>query len=281
MLLITGATGYVGSHFLQALPEQQRQECLAPTRQEMDLTDPESVQEYFKAHSIDRVLHLAAVVDNTDSASLLNSNITGLYYLLRESKTAGVCHFVFASTNNVYGTAESHPFAETQPSFPDAGNRYGITKHYGELMVADMLDASTYAIVRIGDIYGPNQKTGALLKAVVNNIINVQPQRLYGQGDRTRDYIYIDDVVSGLLYILNKSLAGVYNLGTGTGTDVKEIIRIAEEISHCEMPTIFVPVEKEDHSKVVLDVTKLTKAGWSSTIPFAEGLRRIVEEMGR
>ena len=85
MLLITGATGYVGSHFLKAIPEHLRRDCLSPSRQEMDLTNADSVKLYFKTHSIDRVLHLAAGVDNLNTESLFNSNITGLYNLLRDS----------------------------------------------------------------------------------------------------------------------------------------------------------------------------------------------------
>lgn len=281
MLLVTGATGYVGSHFLQMLPERLRKDCLAPTRHEMDLTDADSVRRYFELHTIDRVVHLAAVVENTDSVSLFNSNIIGLYYLVRESKTVGVHHFIFASGNTVYGSAGSPPYKETRPCFPDTQNRYSITKYCGELIVADMLNASVYTIVRIGDIYGPNQKTGALLKAVVKNIVNAEPQHLYGQGDRARDYIYIDDVVSGLQYILEKGLTGVYNLATGTGTDVKEIIRIAEKTSCCTIPTVLVPVENEDHSKIVLDVTKLKNEGWTAATSFEDGLQQIVKEIRR
>lgn len=281
MLLITGATGYVGSHFLKAIPEHLRRDCLSPSRQEMDLTNADSVKLYFKTHSIDRVLHLAAALDNTDSVSLLNSNISGLYYLLQESKTAEIQHFVFASSNTVYGTRKAFSIPESQSDCPDADNHYAVTKYYGELMVKDVLGGFRHTIVRIGDIYGPNQKTGALIKAVVKNIVHAEPQRLYGQGDRTRDYIYIDDVVSGLQYILEKKLTGVYNLATGVGTDVREIIHIAETLSDCKSPTIPVPTEHEDHSKIVLDITKLKNAGWEAEVSFKEGLGRIVEETRR
>lgn len=279
MLLVTGATGYVGRHFLQSLPDEVRRDCLTPSRQEFDLTDAVSVQKYFKEHPVDRVLHLAAVVENKDLPALLGSNIIGLYYLLKECRASGVRYFAFASGNTVYGSSVKPPFPETQHCLPDSENWYSISKYYGELMVADMLPASLYAIVRIGDIYGPNQKTGALLKAVVNNILNAQPQRLYGQGDRTRDYIYIDDVVGGLRFILENSLTGVFNLATGTGTSVREIIHIAEKLSDCKEPMIPVAVEKEDHSKIVLDTEKLEKTGWTAAVSFDEGLRRIVEEM--
>lgn len=281
MLLITGATGYVGSHFLKAIPEHLHRDCLSPSRQEMDLTNADSVRHYFKTHSIDRVLHLAAGVDSLDNELLFNSNITGLYNLLRECQLTGVDYFMFSSSNNVYGTDKPYPFAEHQSCRPDMENQYGITKYCGELMVADMLDDTTYSIVRIGDIYGPNQKVGALIKAVVKNIVHAEPQRLYGQGDRTRDYIYIDDVVSGLQYILEKKLTGVYNLATGVGTDVREIIHIAETLSDCKSLTIPIPVEHEDHSKVVLDITKLKNAGWAAEVSFKEGLGRIVEEARR
>jgi CDP-paratose 2-epimerase len=282
-LLITGAGGYVGSRFIKRLQEAERADCLTPNRQELDLSDCKSIEAYFHKHQIDRVLHLAASLDNNDSGKLMNSNIIGLYNILRVCKTAGTKYFCFASGNNVYGAKKGIPFKETDAPAPESQNWYGVTKYCGELMVADILDGTmtAYSIIRIGDIYGPQQKTGTLLKTVVENIINAQPQRLYGTGDRIRDYIYIDDVVEGLKHIMGRRMTGIYNLATGKGTSVSEIISTAEKISKCRENTVAVKVEKEDHSKVVLDVSKLEEAGFKAQITFEEGLRRIVEERGK
>ena len=137
---------------------------------------------------------------------------------------------VFFSPND--GT----PITEDAPYGPQPYNHYGLTKYVGEMIVRDQLDGSNtdYAIVRIADIYGPKQRTGALLQAVIGNIVAGNPQKKYGIGDRTRDYTYIDDVARGLAHVAVKRLSGIYNLCTGKGTSVARIIEIAEEISDCK-----------------------------------------------
>lgn len=279
-ILITGASGYVGKHLLEALPSEERAAYLTPSHKELNLSDEGSVSRYFGTHRVDKVIHLAAALDNDDPGQILSSNIEGLYYLLSVCAKHGVSYFLFVSGNNVYGTRKDGRFSETDRCRPLAGNRYGISKYCGELMVRDILSESSvkYGIARIADIYGPEQKTGALLKAVVGNIRQVKPQKLYGIGDRTRDYIYIDDVVAGLSFMMEHQAEGVYNLSTGVGTSVAEIIKVAEELSPCKEPTVYVAVEKEDHSCVVLNNAKLRTAGYTPNISIAEGLHRLVKD---
>ena len=276
--LITGGNGYVGNHLLQSLPEELRENCLCPRRQELNLSSWESVSRYFMTHEISRIVHLAAALDS-DPKNLFESNIIAPYLLLEAARTYQVEYFLMASTNNVYGDGPKD-FKEDDPYRPWTGNHYGISKMYGELAVRKLLEGTgtKWAIVRIGDIYGPKQKVGALLKAVVGNILGAKPQRLYGEGDRTRDYIYIEDVAAGIAFVLANRLQGVYNLATGKGTNVREIVAIAESISPCKENTVLVPVEKEDHSRVVLNVSKLAEAGFRAETGFVDGLRKIVEE---
>ncbi|MBQ6465557.1 MAG: NAD(P)-dependent oxidoreductase [Oscillospiraceae bacterium] len=276
--LITGGKGYVGSHLIRALPEELRADCLCPRRAELNLSSWESVKQYFETHEISRIVHLAAALDS-DPKNLFESNIIAPYLLLEAARSYKVEYFLMASTNNVYGDGPED-FREDDAYHPWTGNHYGISKMYGELAVRTLLEGTDtqWAIVRIGDIYGPKQKVGALLKAVVGNILGARPQRLYGEGDRTRDYIYIDDVAEGFRFVLENKLQGVYNLATGKGTNVREIVAIAESISPCGEDTVLVPVEKEDHSRVVLNVDKLAAAGFRAPTGFAEGLKKIVEE---
>ena len=279
-LLITGASGYIGGYVLRAMPEELKQDCLTPGHGDLDLGDWGSVEAYFRANKVDRILHLAAVLDNRNDGGLFTGNILGTYNLIRACGEYGVGQMVLASTNNVYGYS-SQPFSEeTERLFPDPGNAYGISKLCGELAARALLPTlrTEWAVVRIGDVYGPHQKAGALLRAVIGNVLQGRPQKLYGKGDRVRDYIYIDDVAEGLLFILQNHLRGVYNLGTGIGTSVAEIIACAEELSPCREPAIPVSVEREDHSCVVLNVDKLRAAGFSARVSVREGLKRIIEE---
>lgn len=280
-LLITGAAGYVGSHILRILPEEYRKDCLTPSIEEIDLSDYDSLSAFFEKNKVTKVMHLAAMIDNSAKRELLLFNLTALYNLAKLSLQYGVKQFIMASTNNVYGGRDNmNPFREDDKRNPYFGNDYGLTKYLGELLVEDIFKGTEtkYTILRIGDIYGPNQRASALIKGVVSNIQNNSPQKLYGKGERVRDYIYIDDVARGFVHALQNDLNGIYNLGTGVGTSVREIVSVAESISPCKESTIHVKVEKEDTSKVVLDVTNLKSTGYQSEVGFDEGLKRIIKE---
>ena len=276
--LMTGGMGYVGEHLYRTMPEEMKLECLRPGRQELRLNSWESVRQFFEEHEVEQVIQLAAALDN-DPNDLFESNIIGLYYLLQVVKEKHIKYFIMISGNNVYGERGA-PFSEEDTYGPVPNNYYGISKMFGELAVRELLSGTDtqYAIVRIGDIYGPKQKTGALLKAVVGNILEGQPQKLYGEGERIRDYIYIDDVAEGLCFVFRNRLQGIYNLATGQGTSVREIVAIAEAISPSKEKTVHVQVDHEDRSCVVLDVRKLKEAGYSARITVEEGLKKIIAE---
>ena len=135
-------------------------------------------------------------------------------------------------------------------------------------------------IVRIADVYGPNQNHGNLIKGIISNIENKENLKLYGEGKRQRDYIYIDDVIRGLEFIYENNLKGIYNLGTGVGTSVKEIIDIVLKICQNRIDLDYIKVEKEDTSKVILNIGKLKKLGFSCNTTVEEGLKKIIEERG-
>jgi len=257
-VFITGAAGYVGRHFLKELPAEFLEGALMPDIDELNLADYNQLYEYFSTHKIDQVFHLAAMLDNRDRQALFDSNVTAVYNLAIICKLFSIKHLTFVSSNNVYAPNDATPITEETPYGPQPYNHYGLTKYVGEMIVRDQLDGSDtdYAIVRIADIYGPKQRTGALLQAVVGNIVAGNPQKKYGVGDRIRDYIYIDDVARGLAHVATNRISGIFNLATGKGTSVARIIEIAERISECKEPTIPLEVEKEDHTKVVLNPEK-------------------------
>lgn len=278
-VFITGAAGYVGRHLLQELPEEFLKDALMPDIDELNLADYDQLYNFFATHHIDQVFHLAAMLDNRDRQALFDSNIIALYNMVVLCKQFGVKHLTFISGNNVYASNDGTPITEDTAYAPQPYNHYGLTKYVGEMIVRDQLEGSNtdYAIVRIADIYGPKQRTGALLQAVIGNIVDCKPQKKYGIGDRTRDYIFINDVAKGLAHVAVNRLSGIFNLGTGKGTNVARIIEIAEEVSECKEATIPVSVEKEDHTKVVLNPEKLAATGFRTSITIEEGIREIVK----
>ena len=278
-LLVTGARGYVGRAVINEL-EQKNVPHYAADFEKFDLTDIESIRAYFAGKDITSVLHLAGAVETNQGDSLFDANIAGLYNLLLICAEAGVKYFAMASTNVVYGTDRYADCKETDGCKPDPLNRYAISKYVGELLVRDFcqMQGINWSCIRIGDIYGPNQKFGKLVKAVVTAAALGEPLAKYGNGTRTRDYIYIDDVAKGLVFILDKALTGSINLSTGIGTSVAQLIKMGKDFSDEQSPILHVEVEHEDTSYIVLDNSVLRNAGFSPKITIKDGLKKCIDE---
>ena len=278
-LLITGGTGYIGSKLVQQL-KRKHKFIYSVGFKELNLLNYEEVLNFFRKNKINEVIHLGWKIDYENKNSVIYDNLESLNNLIKACEKVEIKKFIFVSGNNVYGTnASKNGFLEEGILNVDKNNKYGISKYIGEKLVSYILQEKS-CIVRIADVYGPNQNHGNLIKGIISNIENKENLKLYGEGKRQRDYIYIDDVIQGLEFIYENNLKGVYNLGTGIGTSVKEIINIVLKICQNKIGLDHIKVDKEDTSKVILNVEKLKKLGFSCNTSIEEGLKKIIEERG-
>lgn len=276
-LLITGGTGYIGSKLVQQL-KRKNKFIYSVGIKELNLLNYENILDFLKKNNIKKVIHLGWCMENSNNA--IYSNIEALINLIKSCEEIKIENFIFISTNNVYGIKNNgNLFVEEEILNVDKNNKYGISKYIGEKLVSYTLQEKS-CIVRIADVYGPNQNHGNLIKGIISNIENKENLKLYGEGKRQRDYIYIDDVIRGLEFIYENNLKGIYNLGTGVGTSVKEIIDIVLKICQNRIDLDYIKVEKEDTSKVILNIGKLKKLGFSCNTTVEEGLKKIIEERG-
>ena len=249
--------------------------------EELNLLNYLEVLNFLKENNIKKIIHLGWKIENGNG--VIYDNIEALNNLIRASEEIQIEKFIFISGNNVYGTElNGLSFSEEDKENPDESNKYGISKYLGEELINYTMKEKA-CIIRIADVYGPNQNHGNLMKGIISNLENKKNIQLYGKGKRERDYIYIDDVIRGLEFIYENNLTGTFNLGTGVGTSVKRIIDIVIDI--CKNNGIntgidYVQVDKEDSSKVVLNVEKLKKLGYCYNVTIEEGLRKIIEERG-
>lgn len=249
--------------------------------EELDLLNYLEVLNFLKENNIKKIIHLGWKIENGNG--VIYDNIEALNNLVKASEEVQVEKFIFISGNNVYGTKlNGLNFSEEDKENPDESNKYGISKYLGEELIKYTIKEKT-CIIRIADVYGPNQNHGNLMKGIISNLENKKNIQLYGEGKRERDYIYIDDVIRGLEFIYENNFIGTFNLGTGVGTSVKRIIDIVMDI--CKNKGIntgidYVQVDEEDRSKVVLNVEKLKKLGYCYNVTIEEGLKKIIEERG-
>lgn len=276
-LLITGGTGYIGKKLVQQL-RKKNSNVYSIGIEDLNLLNYGDILNFLKENNIKKIIHLGWSMNNENSA--IYDNIEAMSNLIKSCEEVQIEKFIFASTNNVYGTKiKNVPFLEEDRLSPDINNKYGISKYIGEKLAMYTLEKKC-CIIRIADVYGPGQNHGNLIKAIISNVENKENIKLYGKGERERDYIYIDDVIRGIEFIYENNLSGIYNLGTGEGTSVKKIVDIVLNLCQNRIGLDYIEAENEDTSKVVLNVKKLKKLGFNYSINIKEGLKKIIEERG-
>ena len=242
-ILITGSEGFVGQNLVKGLSQNHTiytSDQLDSSNHEnytkCDITNYDSVDKVVK--DIDTVIHLTAhsLVSSLDG-SITNGrvNIIGLLNLLECCKKNSVSKVIFTSASSLIGEPKSFHVDENHPPKPKTA--YGITKltseHY--LRLYNELNDINYTVFRFFNIYGPFQKNG-LIPTLYNKIINNQPLTIFGEGDQIRDYVFIEDIIPFFekACVSNIGKNTIFNMGTGNGTTIKEIIKILSKICNIE-----------------------------------------------
>jgi UDP-glucuronate 4-epimerase len=304
-ILVTGGAGFIGSHVSEALlargravvcldnfddfyaPAVKRRNLAAAlghhgfTLVEGDLRDAAALEDLFRRHRVEAVIHLAARAGVRPSirqpALYADVNVTGTAALLEAARQAGVPRFVFASSSSVYGVRTGRPFKETDEADAPA-SPYGATKRAGELLcrTAHALTGMAVTCLRFFTVYGPRQRPEMAIHKFTRLIEAGEPVPLFGDGSSARDYTYIEDIVAGTLGALDAcSGFGVYNLGNAEPirlTDLVGLLGIALGKQGRVSPG---PPEPGDVPFTCADISAARAAfGYEPRVKIAEGLQR-------
>lgn len=269
----------------------------------IDLREKKDVQEFFKTHNdIDGVIHFAAskAVGESVKNPLLyyENNIGALVYILQELQKKEKAHFIFSSSCTVYGQAEVMPIAETTPIQP-ALSPYGNTKQIGEEIISDVVKVSgiNAILLRYFNPIGahPSAEIGELPIGVPQNLVpfitqtaaGIRPElSVYGNdyptpdGTCIRDYIHVVDLakahVIALQRLLNKKNVQqleIFNLGTGTGSSVLEVITSFEKVSGKKLAYKIVDKREGDITEAYANTNKAnTILGWKTISSLDEAM---------
>lgn len=248
-IIVTGGAGFIGSHLVDSLLSLGHQvmviddlsfgkrEYVAPGADfiQLDVRDPKlrSVLEDYRPQFI---YHLAAQKNVRTSleqpAYDADINILGSLRILEAALTVGTVKFIFASTSGVYGEAEELPTAETAAVKPLSP--YILAKltfeNYLTLLARDQM---AYLALRFSNIYGPRQDPhgeAGVIAVFLDNLLKDQTLYINGDGEQTRDFIYVTDVVEVLVQALDQG-QGIYNIGTSTQTSLWDLIKVLEKIA--------------------------------------------------
>jgi UDP-glucose 4-epimerase len=249
--LVTGGAGFIGSHVADALIARGdevlviddlstgRRENLADAERagarllEASITDREAISAAFADFEPELVCHLAAQIDVrlsvADPGYDLGVNVGGTINLLEGARTGSVKRFVFASTGGaIYGEGEGQalPLDEAAECRPEAP--YGQSKFAAEgyLALYSRMFGIEATALRLGNVYGPRQDPhgeAGVVAIFCSALLEGRRPRVFGDGDQTRDYIYVGDVAAAFLAAADAGGGGPYNVGTGRETSVIEL----------------------------------------------------------
>ncbi len=292
-VLVTGGSGFIGSHVVDKLRAQGHQPVIYDLRPSPwheagsvdtvlgSITDREALERAL--HSCDAVAHLAAVADVNDvhaePEDAERVNARGTVAVLEAARRAGVKRIVYASTIWVYSDCEGEVVDE-DTLLPAPSHLYTSTKLAGELYCKayQELYGIDYTILRFGIPYGPRAREAAVIPAFVGRALRGEALTLAGDGGQSRRFVYVEDLAEGVaLGLADVARNRVYNLASDENVTIKQIAeRVKELLGDVEI--VHTPARPGDfNGKVVLSTRADRELGWRARTPFAEGVRRYVE----
>lgn len=255
---------------------------------EIDLRCKSDVEKVFKENKIDVVIHLAAMAGVRPSIEnpilYQEVNCIGTQNLLEVMKEYGVKNLVMASSSSVYGNNKKVPFKETD-IVDYAISPYAATKKSNEVMthVYHKLFNMNVIMLRFFTVYGPRQRPDLAINKFTRLMLNDEEVTMFGDGTTSRDYTYIDDIVSGIYssinYVLNnKDVYEIVNLGNSSPVSLKEMINTIAEVLDKEPKIKEMPMQQGDVNITYADISKAKEMlNYDPKTPFKEGIEKFVE----
>jgi UDP-glucuronate 4-epimerase len=268
----------------------------------LDIAEREKLAQLFSSNSFDAVVHLAAQagvrysIDHPHAYG--DANLSGFLNILEGCRHAKVKHLVYASSSSVYGANAKTPFAEDD-NVDHPISLYAATKKANELMAHSY--AHLYGLpctgLRFFTVYGPWGRPDMAYFKFTKGILAGEPIPVFNRGDMSRDFTYVDDVVEGILKVVDRPAAPdpdfdprapapstsrapyrVFNIGNSSPVDLMRFIQTLEKCLGRKAKLELLPMQPGDVPATVADVSKLQRAvGYRPSTPIEVGIARFVE----
>lgn len=304
-VLVTGGAGFIGSHVADAyvasgadvwvldnLSSGRRSNVPdAATFVEMDIRDP-GVRDLFREVRFDVVNHHAAQIDVrvsvTDPEKDASINLLGLLNITEGAREVGTKRIVFVSSGGVvYGEPEQIPTPEGAPKLPLSP--YGVTKLGGEfyLNYYRSVHGMEYVALRYSNVFGPRQDPhgeAGVVAIFCTRLLNGQGLTVFGDGEQTRDYVFVKDVVAANMLATDVELGDgegldsrAFNVGTGVATSVLKLAETVQGIAGSSEPLNHEEARKGELRHSTLDSSLIRSHGWAPAGGLEQGLRETYE----
>ena len=314
-VLVTGAAGFIGSHLvdrllaegeevlgvddlssgsLSNLADGRRSKMGKFTFQRVDITST-ALQELIKRQRPEVVFHLAAQVDVRRSvADPIHDamlNIIGTLNVLQSAKQAGASKVVFTSSGGcIYGEPDESrlPVTENQVFWPEAlpESPYGVSKKVvlDYLRYFKTVQDLDYTALALSNVFGPRQEPasevgleGQVVAIFCRKMLGGRPCTIYGDGTQTRDFIFVEDVVSAFVAARDAGSGELVNVGSGTELSVNELYSRLAELTGTRFDPVYAAARPGELNRIVVDPSKAGQVlGWRPAVDLEDGLKQTV-----
>ena len=268
----------------------------------LDLADREGMAALFKEHRFPYVVHLAAQAgvrySLVDPFAYIDANLTGFASILEGCRHNGCRHLLYASSSSVYGSNTKMPFS-VHDNVDHPLSLYGASKKANELMshAYAHLFGLPMTGLRFFTVYGPWGRPDMAMWIFTRSIIAGEPIKLFNNGDMSRDFTYIDDVVEPIIRLIDRPADGnskfstaspdpgssnapwrVYNIGNNKPVVLLEVVRLLEEAIGKKARRELLPMQPGDVPATYADIDDLTRdVNFRPVTPIADGILRFIE----
>jgi len=308
-ILITGGAGFIGSNLARKLSDKYRVVIIDDLSmgEEKNIKDIKNLQfvngsvldksfmeNVFKNYQFKYIFHLAAIASVADSVARpvethsVNFDSTIRIIELIKKYQIQLERIVFSSSAAIYGDEESMPKSEESTVLPLTP--YAVDKFASEryILNAFKLYGIKSSATRFFNVYGINQNPNSPYSGVISILVNKYLEKLkgkhseftlYGDGNQTRDFIYVDDVTDALIHIAKteEAIGNVYNVGNGIEISLNTIKTTLDEIFNVDLKVTNSEPRDGDIKRSFADISKLKAIGFSPSISFYEGLKKYTQ----
>lgn len=298
--VVTGGAGFIGSHTVELLvkkglevivvddlirgsPNNLASVIRSITFVKEDVRNRDFLEKIFK--EVDLVFHLAALtsvpISLKDPIETMDVNVAGTLNVLSAARANDVKKVVLASSAAVYGNKEGNvdEMISCDPVSP-----YGVSKVANEIyakMFCELYRLNTVCL-RYFNVYGPRQDPNSEYAAVVPKFIlkllNNENPVIYGDGEQTRDFVYVEDVAEANMLAAEKEITGVFNVASGTKTSVNELFWLMKKIMKKEINPLYAQKREGEVRHSLADISKAKQSfGFEPKHSLENGLRKTIE----
>ena len=296
-VLITGGAGFIGSHLVEHFQGKAQVRVLDSLRTGYlkniekfdvefirgDVRDRETVRKAMEG--VDYVFHLAALISVPESmekiAECVDINVNGLLTVLEEAAAAKVKKLCFSTSAAIYGDNPEVPKRETM--FPEPKSPYAITKLDGEYYCSMFTQTGRLqtACLRYFNVFGPRQDPKSAYAAAVPiftaKAVAGEPLTIYGDGEQTRDFIYVKDIVAANVFMAMHDFTGVYNIAYGKRITINDLVKLIKDVTHSQSEVVHLPERAGDVKHSMAAIDKLKATGFEPQYDFDTGMKATVE----